>query len=187
MHGTLHEQRWVDLVCSLVAIVPGCNIYLRYLERILNKWYICMVYGIGLKKDTLGLGWRKIPWDCTKCWKYPGLGCILFGGKIMWGGPKKGVKLDDSGLSGLLMEWGFVLALVVGNGLTSAVVLVIGVVLSGVPGAWKMLSVPCLLSNWLLDRDLWGQSLCVSTHSREGQIVPQDSSIGRLSFHLILL
>lgn len=36
MHGTLHEQRWVDLVCSLVAIVPGCNKYLRYLERILK-------------------------------------------------------------------------------------------------------------------------------------------------------
>ena len=68
------------------------------------------------------------------------------------------------------------LAFVVGNGLTSAVVLVIGVVSSGVPGAWKMLSVPCLLSNGLLDRDLWGQSLCVliSTHSQEGQIVLQD-------------
>ena len=39
------------------------------------------------------------------------------------------------------------LALVVGSGLTSAVVLVIGVDLSGVVGVWEMLSVPCLLSN----------------------------------------
>ena len=149
----------------------------------------CAMPGDGIFAWYMGLGWRKIPWGCTKCWKYPGLGCILFSGKIMWGGPKKGVKLDDFGLSGLLMEWSFVLAFVVGNGLTSAVVLVIGVVSSGVPGAWKMLSVPCLLSNWLLDRDLWGQSLCVliSTHSREGQIVLQDSLIGGLSFHLILL
>ena len=144
----------------------------------------------------MGLGWRKIPWDWAEE-RYLGIAlsvgsirgwvvyCLVV--KSCGEALKKGVKLDDSALSGLLMNWSFVLALVVGNGLTSAVVLVIGVVLSGVPGAWKMLSVPCLLSNWLLDRDLWGQSLCVSTHSREGQIVPQDSSIGRLSFHLILL
>ena len=55
------------------------------------------------------------------------------------------MKLVDARLSGLLIEWGFILALVVGSGLTSAVVLVIGVDLSGDLGVWEM-SVPCLFS-----------------------------------------
>ena len=56
------------------------------------------------------------------------------------------MKLVDSRLSGLLIEWGFILALVVGSGLTSAVVLVIGVDLSGVLRVWEEMSVPCLFS-----------------------------------------
>ena len=59
----------------------------------------------------------------------------MFGGGILWGGPKKGVKRDELGLRGLLLEWGAMLELVVVSGLTSADVLVIGVVSSEVLGA----------------------------------------------------
>ena len=46
----------------------------------------------------------------------------MFGGGIMRGDPKKGVKLDELGLRGLLLGWGAMLELelVVVSGLTSA-------------------------------------------------------------------
>ena len=45
------------------------------------------------------------------------------------------MKLDELGLRGLLLEWGAMLELVVVSGLTSADVLIIGVVSSEVLGA----------------------------------------------------
>ena len=61
----------------------------------------------------------------------------MFGGGIMRGDPKKGVKLDELGLRGLLLGWGAMLKLelVVVSGLTSADVLVFGVISSEVLGA----------------------------------------------------
>ena len=134
-------------------------------------------YGFGLVSGTglwyawgcIGLGWRNVHCRCTRCWKYPGLSYGMFGGGTMWERPKKGVKLDDSGLRSLLLEWGFMLELVVGNGLTWAVVLVIVI---DVLGAWRMLPVPWFSCDCLFERDLQGRSLSVliSTHSRKGQI-----------------
>ena len=48
---------------------------------------------------------RKAAWGCTRCWEYPGLNWTMFGnGGLMWGGHKKGLKLDDLRLNGLLLE-----------------------------------------------------------------------------------